>query len=202
MKNKAMEEMKPRVLARFGEAAGEKILARAEAELLELCRAHSGDPKPVKAHREGDIFPCISLYRAMQAEGIQKEKALAFLDESWSSRAKAGAEKNRKLLRLFGLYKLYPAMFRSVAKKQFGTAAGFEAKFYDTEKTRCKFDMTKCLFLDTCRDCGCPELTVCFCHTDDINNEGLHPRLRWNRTRYMGGGGDLCDFDIYVTEKK
>ncbi len=58
--------------------------------------------------------------------------------------------------------------------------------------------MTKCLFLDTCSKYGCPELTQCFCHTDDIKNADLHPNLCWNRTQFMKNGGAFCDFDIYV----
>ena len=87
-----------------------------------------------------------------------------------------------------------------MAKKQYGPAAGFEAKFYSMGKDRCKFDMVKCPFCQVCNRYGCPELTQCFCHVDDVNNENLHPKLKWNRSQFMGDGGEYCDFDIYVVK--
>ena len=164
----------------------------------ELCQKNQTVCKEKKSHLIDNIFPCISYYKALQMNGIPAQEALRFLDESWSFRAQKNADNTKKLLRFGGLYKLYPAMFQWVAKHQFGVKAGFSAKFYSCGKTRCKFDMTKCLFLDTCQAYGCPELTKCFCHTDDINNTNLHPNLCWNRTQFMGKGDALCDFDIYV----
>ena len=186
------------ISSRWGSEIGEKVENDALSRFEELCHENAEDNKEVKNHTEKNIFPCISLYEALQKNGISQEDALTFLDETWSERAKAGASQLRKTLKIAGLYKLYPAMFHFVAKNQFGTKARFSAKFYDCGKHRCKFDMTKCLFLDTCRKYNCPELTQCFCHTDDINNADLHPRLCWNRTQYMGGGGEYCDFDIFV----
>lgn len=202
MKNKAFKQTKPFLNKRWGQKKAEEILQYAERRFTQLCQENESDGKAVKAHTEQDIFPCISLYEALQKNGISSEEALEFLDQSWSKKAQAGADSMRSVLKLFGLYKLYPRMFQWVAKNQFGTAAGFEAQFYDRGKYRCKFDMRKCLFFDTCKRYGCPELTKCFCHVDDINNKDLHPRLCWNRTKYMGGGGDLCDFDIFLTPLK
>lgn len=189
------------VQEKWGKEAGQRIMEEAERRLAQLCVENSSDSRAVKKHTEENIFPCISIYEALQKNGVTKEQSLEFMDESWSRRAKAGAESMRKILGFAGLYKLYPAMFQWVAKNQFGAAAGFQADFYDLGRKRCKFDMKKCLFCDTCERYGCPELTRCFCHVDDINNKELHPRLCWNRTRYMGGGGEICDFDIFVTEK-
>ena len=202
MKNKALNETKQYLYEKWGEELGEKILKDASNRFEILCKENAGDCKAVKMHTEGDIYPCVCLYEAIQRYGITKQEALKFLDETWSLRAKAGAESMSKILRIAGLYKLYPRMFQMVAKKNFGSAAGFVADFYDEGKKRCKFDMKKCLFLDTCTKLGCPELTQCFCHVDDVNNENLHPRLCWNRTKFMGGGADLCDFDIFVIDDK
>ena len=200
MVNKALKESAVYIEQRWGADKSKQIMALAEARYDALCQENNTAPKAVKTHTEGDIFPCMSLYQALQAVGVDAPTALSFLDEVWSKRAEAGAQSMAKLLKHFGLYKCYPAMFKRVAKKQFGTAAGFAATFYDCGKQHCKFDMTQCLFLDTCTRYGCPELTQCFCHVDDVNNAHLHPRLCWNRSQYMGGGGDHCDFDIFVTE--
>ena len=176
----------------------EKIIKRSEIIYSDLCKENQNDSKAIKQHTKHNLFPCISLYKAMLEAGINQAEALTFMDKSWSRKAKKAAESTKKMLSLFGLYKLYPAMFETVAKKQFGEKAGFKAKFYDLGKGHCKFDMTECLFAKTCKRYNCNELLKCFCHTDDINNQDLHPKLIWNRNKYMGKGDEYCDFDIYV----
>ena len=197
----AMREMSAIITECWGGDFCDVVMSDAEGLLRTMIDENAGDPKAVRRHTETDIFPCISLYRALQGRGIPADEALAFLDDSWSRRAQEPARRMGRMLRFAGLYRLYPSMFRFSAKKGFGEAAGFEARFYDCGRRRCRFDMTRCLFMDTCRRYGCPELTQCFCHVDDVNNADLHPRLCWNRTRYMGKGDDVCDFDIYVREE-
>lgn len=188
------------MIAGYGREMGQRIVKTAEKIWADLCAENRNDSRAVKVHTESNMFPCISLYKAMEQNGIPKEDALEYLDKSWSARAKKGADQLAMIFKIPGLYKLYPAIFEKVAKKQYGPAAGFEAVFYDKGKGHCKFDMVKCPFCETCARYGCPELTKCFCHVDDVNNENLHPKLKWNRSQYMGGGGELCDFDIFVVK--
>ena len=197
-KSKAIKEMAQYMIEGYGKELGEKIAVTAEKIWSDLCQENADDPKALKIHTESNMFPCISLYKAMVQCGIQKDQALEYLDKSWSARAKKAANQLAILFKIPGLYKLYPGIFEKVAKKQYGPAAGFAANFYNMGKGRCKFDMTKCPFCDTCQRYGCPELTQCFCHVDDVNNENLHPKLKWNRSKFMGGGGDVCDFDIFI----
>ena len=55
-------------------------------------------------------------------------------------------------------------------------------------------DMIKCPYHDACVHYGCPELCPCFCDSDDITYNDLHPDLLWRRTRTLGRGNDCCDF--------
>ena len=187
------------ILKKWGSEKTKIIMKDAYGRLEELCSENAADSKALKVHTEENMFPCMSIYESLQKHGVPKEEALEFMDQSWSKKAEPGAQSMKKMLKPFGLYKLYPRMFQWVAKNQFGEKAGFEAVFYQCGKHRCKFDMKKCVFCDICKKYGCPELIKCFCHVDDVNNDGLHPRLIWNRTQCMGDGGDFCDFDIYVS---
>ena len=198
MKSKTMKELAALTEARWGGEQAGRIAADAAVRWEQLCREHRGACREKQAHFREELFPCISYYEALQKNGVPRQEALAFLDRSWSDRARVGAARTKRMLGCCGLYRLYPAMFQWVARHQFGEKAGFAATFYDCGRSRCRFDMTKCLFWDTCRSCGCPELTACFCHTDDINNADLHPKLSWSRTQFLGGGGTLCDFDVAV----
>ena len=57
-----------------------------------------------------------------------------------------------------------------------------------------RIDMIKCPYHDACVHYGCPELCPCFCDSDDITYNDLHPDLLWRRTRTLGRGNDCCDF--------
>ena len=48
---------------------------------------------------------------------------------------------------------------------------------------------------------GCPELCHCFCDSDDITDDGLHPKLYWHRTKTLGRGNDCCDFCLKRRDK-
>ena len=200
MTNKVFKETKPYLLEKYGKEKTDLIMNDALKIYDSLCKLNASEPKAVKAQTFGNAYPAISLYKALLNNDIAKEEAFEFMDFTYSARAKKSADLMNKAFKIPGLYKLYPRMFKMVANKQFGEAAGFKSKFYDTEKTRCKFDMTKCLYCDVCKREGCFELVPCFCHTDDINNANLHPKLIWNRKRFMGKGDDCCDFDIFVSK--
>ncbi len=42
------------------------------------------------------------------------------------------------------------------------------------------------------------ELCHCFCDSDDITYDGLHPKLVWHRTKTLGRGDDRCDFCMKI----
>ena len=197
-----LRKTSPYLEQQFGSAAAQTVLDFAQAEYKHLCQQHAGDPKAVRTHTESQIYPCVSLYRGLHHAGIGRQEAVAFLDKTWSLMAQPNAAVIRAICRIPGFYRLMPRIFRSITLNTFGEAAGFKATFYPTGNDRVKFDMTQCLYCDTCRKLGCPELVPCFCHTDDVTDGNMHPRLCWNRTKIMGDGGDCCDFDLFITEKK
>ena len=45
---------------------------------------------------------------------------------------------------------------------------------------------------------NCPELCRCFCDSDDITYDGMHPKLYWHRTKTLGRGDDCCDFCLKI----
>ena len=191
-------QIRPLLEKEFGAERTDSVLAAARGEFAALCAENDGEPKAVKAQTHGNLYPCLALYRSLQKNGVEQKTALAFLDRSWSAMAEPKAASMRAMLKLPGLYKLMPAIFKKVTLSQFGEAAGFRAVFYDLGKDRCKFDMTRCLYCDVCRRYGVPELVPCFCHTDDVTDGNMHPKILWARTKTMGEGGDVCDFDLIL----
>ena len=200
MKSKILKEVLPLMETEFGLGPARSAYDFARLRFDRLCKENSGDPKAVKKQTHGNLYPCLSLYEGLQQAGVKQQTALQFLDKTWSLLAEAQAKSIQKLLKIPGLYQKMPAIYKKVTLGQFGEAAGFHAEFYDMGKTRCKFDMTKCLYCDLCRKYGCPELVPCFCHTDDVTSGHMHPKLLWNRSKTMGEGGDVCDFDLILTK--
>ena len=200
MKSKVLKEVLPLMETAYGLGVARSVYCFAERRLRKLCLENEGDPKAVKAQTEQNLYPCIALSEGLQQSGVKPQEALKFLDQVWSLRAIPKARSIQRMLKVPGLYKLMPGIFKKVTLSQFGEAAGFQAKFYDLGSSRCKFDMTKCLYCDLCRKYGCPELVPCFCHTDDVTSGHMHEKLLWNRTKTMGEGGDVCDFDLLITE--
>ncbi len=105
------------------------------------------------------------------------------------------------LLRLPGLYRLVPGVSVRMMHKIFNGAAGFSAKEYQTVGDVMRIDMVKCPYHETCVRYGCPELCACFCDSDDIAYDNMHPKLLWHRTKTLGRGGDCCDFGLKVKGK-
>ena len=103
-----------------------------------------------------------------------------------------------KLMRIPGLYRRVPGIFARETPKLFGETAGFAARELQTTGGVWRIDMTKCPYHDACVHYGCPELCHCFCDSDDITYDGMHPKLYWHRTKTLGRGGDCCDFCLKI----
>ena len=80
-------------------------------------------------------------------------------------------------MRIPGLYKKVPGIFSEQTPKLFGVTAGFASRDIQTTGGVWRIDMTKCPYHDASVHYGCPELCHCFCDSDDITYDGLHPNL-------------------------
>ena len=197
-KNKVIKDIGVFMEEKWGREFSEKVLATAWKSYDTLCMENMEDTKAVKKHTFEKIYPCISLYEGLLENGKDREEAVLFLDISFSRRAENDAEAIRKALKIPGMYRLMPKIFKWMTVNNFGENQGFKATFYDTDKREIKFDMTQCLYCDVLRKYGYPELIPCFCHTDDVTNGNMHPKLCWHRTKIMGDGGDVCDFNLFI----
>ncbi len=184
----------------FAEPDGTWLADRAAELYYGYCLEHQNDSPARKQHTEGMIYAGVALYQALQEKGQSPEEALALMDKIFQDFAQEAAKKIRKLLKIPGLYRQFPKLFRTMALKKYNTEAGFQMKFYDVGKRRIKLDITACPYYSTCKSMGCPELTTIFCNTDDCCYGNMHRKLQWNRTKTIGRGADLCDFDIVVKD--
>lgn len=168
-----------------------------EKRLGELCSEHAGASKERLRHLESQILPGIAAYETLQTV-MSEEEALQTVHGYVEARAYRLKKAFLRLMRIPGLYKKVPGIFAAQTPKFFGISAGFEANEIRTTGGVWRIDMTRCPYHDECVRCGCPELCHCFCDSDDITYDGLHPKLVWHRTKTLGRGDDRCDFCMKI----
>lgn len=167
--------------------------------LGELRSEHAGASRQRMRHLESQIMPGIAAYETLQTV-MPKEEGLRTVHGYVEERAYRLKKIFLRLMRIPGLYKKVPGIFAAQTPKFFGISAGFEANEIRTTGGVWRIDMTRCPYHDECVRCGCPELCHCFCDSDDITYDGLHPKLIWQRTMTLGRGDDGCDFCMKVVK--
>lgn len=196
MKNYLIAAFQKTVKERFPEQAAE-LNAALEQRMEALRRENAGASKELRLHLESQILPGIAVYETLQRV-LPKEQARQAVHDFVEERAWKIKKAFLVLMRLPGLYRKVPDIAAVQTPKMFGTAAGFAATEYRTTGGVWRIDMTKCPYHDLCVHYGCPELCPCFCDSDDITYDGLHPKLIWQRTKTLGRGNDCCDFCLKI----
>ena len=184
---------------RFPEQA-ERLNWALEKRLAELWEENAGATPEEKFHLESQILPGIAAYQVLQTV-LPREEALATLHGYVEERAWKLRKGILGLMRIPGLWRRVPGLFAKGTRKFFGSAAGFAARELEVTGSVWRIDMTKCPYHDASVHYGCPELCRCFCDSDDITYDGLHPKLYWHRTKTLGRGGDCCDFCLKLRGK-
>lgn len=165
-----------------------------------LCRENAGSSKEKQRHLERQILPGIAIYETLQIV-IPKEEALQIIHGYVEQHARKMKKVFLALMRVPGLYRKVPKIFAEQTPKHFGAAAGFATREIQVSDGVWRIDMLKCPYHDTCVQYNCPELCRCFCDSDDIAYDGLHPKLDWHRTKTLGRGDALCDFCLKIREE-
>lgn len=184
-----------------GKDAAVSVIEKAQENYRELIAENANEPKAMYSHTRDRIYPGIALFRALTETGVSREDAAVMFRRFYRQRAEKPAQSIRKLLKIPGLYRLMPRIFRSIMQKSFGENAGFKATYYDCPNNEFRADMTVCPYLEICRKYGCPEIVPAFCETDDVAYGNMHPNIIWGRTKTLGKGGDCCDFKLTVGRK-
>lgn len=198
-KNYLLSAFEATLAERFPEQA-EGLRAALNARLERLRAENAGASPEKRRHLESQILPGIAVYETLQTV-LPKEEALKTVHGYVEARAWKLKRAFVKLMRVPGLYRKAPDIFSKLTPKLFGETAGFAAREIQTTGGVWRIDMIRCPYHDECVRCGCPELCPCFCDSDDITYDGLHPKLVWRRTKTLGRGDDCCDFCLKIAGK-
>ena len=188
----------------FQQTVQERFSAQSKAlneacmrRLAQLRMENKDASKEKQRHLEGQILPGIAVYETLKTV-MTPEEAFRTVHGYVEAYALSARKMLVGLLRLPELYRLIPGISVRMMHKIFNGAAGFAANEYRTAGGVMRIDMVKCPYHETCVRYGCPELCACFCDSDDIAYDNMHPKLLWHRTKTLGRGGDCCDFGLRV----
>ena len=173
-----------------------KVINDTSIKFKELMAENKDASRLQKRHYKNNLFPTISLFYALLNNGFTRDKARELSDKAFLETIMDKRKMLIVLMKIPGMYKLYPTLFRKMQAKMFSSELGFQCTYHEASKTRCRFDMTKCFYHATCLRYNCPELCKSFCHSDDLTSDGIHKNIIWHRTKTIGNGDELCDFEI------
>ena len=199
MENYLVKDFRRTAAQRFP-AQAEQLNATFDARLRTLWEENAGASREKKEHLRRQILPGIAAYETLQTV-MPKDEALETIHSYVEQKARRQKKLFLRLMRIPGLYKKVPGIFSEQTPKLFGVTAGFASRDIQTTGGVWRIDMTKCPYHDASVHYGCPELCHCFCDSDDITYDGLHPKLYWHRTKTLGRGGDCCDFCLKLRDK-
>ena len=198
MKLTRLEQMQNQIAAHFDEEQGIRITRYMQNEYDKLCSEFANQHKAMEPHTHKNIFPVVTAFRALLAEGMERKEAAELVQSCFLKLMGEPAESIRKIMKFPGLYRLMPRLWKTFTTKLFREDAGFRFNFYPSDSKRVKFDMLACPYLKACEQLDCLELAPAFCMSDDICYGNMHPNLIWNRTKTLAINGEPCDFDLYI----
>lgn len=177
----------------YGAALGETIFLDACAALLEeVQRIDKKGDKAVLRHLRTGILPSGACYLALLKNHIPQADALAFITARIFDYTKKTARQMARLCRRMPF-----SMFRRALRLMLAMgypSAGWAVEWQAGSPAEIAFHMKSCLYLDTLRRMGCPELCASYCAADPVMFGGLAPRILFSRAGTLAEGCACCDF--------
>ena len=200
MSKTRLQQMQDQMVKQFPQE-GSRIISHMQKEYDALCEQYKDQPKALVSHTHRNIFPVVVCFHALIQEGLSRQEAAQIANDRFLELMESSKKSIQSALKIPGLYKLMPWLWKTLMPKMFKEDAGFRFQFYPTDKNQVKFDMLACPYHQVCKELDCLELAPTFCATDDLCYGNMHPKLIWNRTKTIARGSELCDFDLYIPKK-
>jgi len=179
--------MKQFLCAAFGQEQGIVLYgaARKKLEALSVDGKSANQTKTLKK----TILPRIALYQVM-AETQGQQRAYALLRNYMHQ---VVGPKRGKLYRCLELLPGFFGLFRKALRYGVGKNDAWDAEFTRDDKSGVGFNITRCLWLDACKENGCEALCQVFCETDDVIY-GCMKNVVFQRKGTLAQGNPCCDF--------
>ena len=173
----------------LGEKTGKEVMAESRDQAAAFLAA---SPETSPSRRETmrtTILPRTAVYTVLKRRGLDAEKLMEkYLREVQGPTARDQYAGLEWVPRFFEI-------FRWAFRKATASSDAWDSTF-EAEKDRFALTIHKCLWYDTCVECGCPEACRFFCECDNYSFGELK-KVGFRRTQTLGTGGDCCDFHFY-----
>lgn len=178
----------------FAQPMGTRIFGRAQDLYHELAAQADDKGNPAIAeHLRGKLLPAMAYYKALLAEGIPKNNALAAVRRETQKAALIKKESSARMVRIPFAFLVYRMGVKSHMRMNF-PMEGWETEWVSNSAREIHFNLHRCLYWDLCRQQGCPELCTVYCENDITAFSGLLPKIRFERSGTLGEGAACCDF--------
>lgn len=178
----------------FGEEKGRKIYREADDIFSELeAETDYKDNDAIREHIQMKLIPPMAYYKALLAEGYDKDTSLDFVRQETQKTAEKKKEAMSKMARLPFAYSIYRMCVKKFMTKNF-PAVGWKTEWVRCDRKEIHFNLHSCIYWDMCRKYDCPELCTVYCENDNISFSGLLPKIQFERSGILGSGADYCDF--------
>ena len=197
MKQTRLQQMQIKIEEGYGKEIADEI----GLEFERLCQSQSDILPSFSSHAYKNIFPVVATYRTLLKFGYSSDLAESISSQTFLQLMEVPKKKLQNMMRVPGLYRCMPWLWKKLVPKMFGKDAGFDFRFYPTKNDQVKFDMVKCPYYEMCKLLDCENLAWIFCKTDDICYGNMHFKLKWLRTQTIANGDSVCDFHLKIDKK-
>ena len=189
-KEKKMWTMLDRFFLRvLGEKTGKEVMAESREQAAAFLAVSQETSPSRRETMRTTILPRTAVYTVLKRRGMDAEKLMEkYLREVQGPTARDQYAGLEWVPRFFEI-------FRWAFRKATASSDAWDSTF-EAEKDRFDLTIRKCLWYDTCVECGCPEACRFFCECDNYSFGELK-KVGFRRTQTLGTGGDCCDFHFY-----
>lgn len=167
------------------------LVAQAQERVHEIAARVAVPSEDVREALELSILPGAALYLESRAR-LGQDRALALARACFTASAERQSRPFHLLDRTPWLFPILRRWGRTLIRRSFSEPA-YGMRWIEDSPRRLRFDMTRCFYLDTLTALGIPELTVEYCHGDEVLYGGLR-HLEFVRAGTLAQGCAACDF--------
>lgn len=186
---------------KFGKAKGVAIFELADSRLEKMIEeADYRGSASIQEHMDENMLPIIALYLVCVEKGMSEQEAYDFCLEISQIAARKVKKQNESLGKLPFGYLLMRLFCKKVMNKSY-PACGWDLRWVQTDKDEMHFDMHSCIYYETTKKYGCPQMCTIFCKNDNTTLAGYAPSIRFERAGTIAEGREVCDFH-FVNAKR
>lgn len=185
------------LISELGDSLGNKLYHMQQSELHTIIGLTSGKSNSQLKTLKKTILPRIALYKVLETELGGQEKAYNLLEKYMFNIV------GQKIKKQYSALEFLPGFFYIFRKMMIGTinkSDNWTTEMVKSNNTSVRYNITKCLWYDACKENDCPELCKIFCNTDNVIYSSMK-KVKFMRKGTLGIGNEYCDF-CFLNRKK